>query len=129
MTAMDKRRVALNLLKLSVLVLFTLNLYIFTSNTLNYASSPPQTIKLEQSSDLRFFLVDKPNQKPKENNQLVVEEQNYNECNYMGLNVSKRQCDLVITVKTSSSFYDDRLKAILNTWVKLVPSKVRFKYK
>ena len=128
MIGLDKRRVALNLLKLFVLVLFTLNLYIFTSNTLKYASSPPQTLKLEQ----RLVLVaadskiqPKPNKEEEsESVAAPINYNNYNNCSYMGFNLSNGECDLFITVKTTSSFYMPRVRAILETWFKLVPSKV-----
>jgi len=121
MTALDKRKFALAFLKLLVLVLFTLNLYLFTSNTFNYTSSASTSLlKLEQSNDVQLVLLNKKNEIEVYNGPI------FNECNYMRFNDSSvGECDLVITVKTTKSNYRVKVKAILQTWFKLVPSKVR----
>lgn len=51
----------------------------------------------------------------------------FNDCNYMNysiVNDSRQSCDLLITVKTTNSNYNSKLKTIINTWYRLAPSKV-----
>jgi len=54
----------------------------------------------------------------------------FNKCNYLNysqFNYSMyfdRLCDLLITVKTTKKYHSIRLKAIIDTWVQMVKSKV-----
>lgn len=119
----DKRKFSFGLLKLFVLVLFTLNLYLFTSSTLKNTSSTDVKIELNDSNQRRIEI---------EQDILVNRNTNkYDDCNYMSsVSVKNKslggevECDLLVTVKTTSSNYAVKVRAVLDTWFKLVPSKV-----
>lgn len=149
-TSEKRKRLGVAILKLVVLLLFTLNLYLFTSSTFvnNYyssadtsvassaARSSSSSLELKKQSD-KFIIgllsngvvVKRPSNKETLNNTTTTTKTkssvNFDECNFMRFaNLESDQCDLVITVKTTASNYGVKLEAILQTWYKQAPSKV-----
>lgn len=142
MSGGDKRngkRLGLSFLKLVVFVLFTLNLYLFTSNTFNYTRS--QSLSSEAEIDVKQvgLLLSEIEKHEKVDSQKFLTNMltsttrttsnqsvyNYNECNFMRFDdLTSGQCDLVVTVKTTVSNYGIKLEPLLKTWYQLAPSKV-----
>lgn len=134
MSGGDKRkRLGLSFLKLVVFVLFTLNLYLFTSNTFNYTTS--QSLS-EAEIDVGLLVSEMEKHETTEGQKILTSMltttttsnqsvYNYNECNFMRFeDLTPGQCDLVVTVKTTVSNYGIKLEPLLKTWYQLAPSKV-----
>lgn len=129
----SKRRWFYTGLKLIVLLLLTLNLYLFTSDTQKFSS-----VELKETRDIKLVLNQRnliENSTTKTSNSTIITTHSstqmsgvFNECNYLQtltLNeTSSNECDLLITVKTTSPNYGIKLNAILSTWFKLIPAKV-----
>lgn len=135
-----RRRLGISFLKLTVLVLFTLNLYLFTTNTFKYASSSSSdqldiesidrqidafeinvAVKKSTSTRTLKMTISKPNV----TSHLTYRGPDYNKCNFMKFDDLKPdECDLMISVKTTASNYAIKLDSLLNTWFRQVPSKV-----
>jgi hypothetical protein len=130
----SKRRWFYTGLKLIVLLLLTLNLYLFTSDTQKFSS-----VELNETRDIKLVLnqrnIIENNSTTKTSNSTTITTHPstqmsgvFNECNYLQTltldETSSNECDLLITVKTTSPNYGIKLNAILRTWFKLIPAKV-----